>query len=74
VLRLTRGAGAERLEALFNLSDRKQAVPSLGREGAALLFSSESARYSGGRTGPAATELLPYECLAFGPRSVEPLV
>jgi maltooligosyltrehalose trehalohydrolase len=78
VLVLIRGgreaAPGRTLEAFFNLSDRSQALPHEPGRGQELLFSSEARRYLGARQGGGpVTELLPYECLAFGPGSWQTL-
>ncbi len=71
VLEMVRGGRAPEpgrtVQVYFNLTDRPQPYPP--GEGGALLFTSEAARYAGGRreTGRGA-ELLPYECVALGPR------
>jgi maltooligosyltrehalose trehalohydrolase len=55
---------------LFNLGGQPRRIPAEALAGRKLLFTSESARYAGGRAaeaGPSAPEeLLPYECIAFG--------
>jgi maltooligosyltrehalose trehalohydrolase len=68
VLELFRGGrGGGLLQAFFNLTDRPQPAVA-GREGTRVLFCSESARYGGAREGdPAGRELLPFECVAYGP-------
>ncbi len=51
-----------------NLSGEPQALPPTNASSEALLFSSEAARYLGGRADRGRPgELLPYECVAFGP-------
>jgi maltooligosyltrehalose trehalohydrolase len=73
VLELVRGgktAGpGKTAQAYFNLGGQRQRLPEPA-PGQAVLFSSESARYGGGRAGLAvARELLPYECVVFGTAS-----
>jgi hypothetical protein len=72
VLELLRGAestgGANR--ALFNLGDRPRRLPGGVPAGATLLFSSEAPCYGGSRREPGRiAELLPFECVVFGPSS-----
>jgi maltooligosyltrehalose trehalohydrolase len=70
VLHLVRGTGGAEAElhAYFNLTERPQSVPNLVGEGGVVLFSSEAARYQGGRAGGMNVERLePYECIALGP-------
>ncbi len=65
VLELRRG---EAVRAFFNLSGEPQPLPDLGAGPRELLFSSEESRYSGARReGQPVAELLPYECVVFGP-------
>src|SRR5205085_6541972 len=65
VLELRRG---EAVRAFFNLSGEPQPLPGLGAGPREVLFSSEASRYSGARReGAPVTELLPYECVVFGP-------
>ncbi len=72
VLELVRGGGA--LRAFFNLADRSLPLPRT-MPADALLFSSEAPRYLGGRLPESPTgELLPHECLAFGPGQGRPLL
>jgi hypothetical protein len=70
-LRLVRGGrepGAETAEVFFNLTPEPRPVPAGIPAGHALLFSSELARYHGRRASAVAVkELLPFECVAFGP-------
>lgn len=73
VLELIRGGiepqAGRTVQAYFNLSDRYYMYYPVGPTGGdRLLFSSEAARYHGQR-GPGASlmELLPFECLVFGP-------
>lgn len=74
VLELVRGAKApdEAIRALFNLGDRPRRLPGNAPEASALLFSSEAPAYGGPRrgAGPVA-ELLPFECVVFGPPSFQ---
>jgi maltooligosyltrehalose trehalohydrolase len=71
VLELVRGGPAvepgKTVQVYFNLTDRRQPPPRV--EGAEQLFTSEAERYAGARReGARAGELLPFECVAFGPR------
>jgi hypothetical protein len=71
VLELVRGgtepAPGKTVWALFNLGDRPQRV---GASGDAVLFSSEAAQYAGARRETGAIgELMPFECVVFGPDS-----
>ncbi len=71
LLELTRGGGAESVRAVFNLSDCAAPV---GDGGQRVLFSSEAARYGGGRRDVrAVAEVAPFECVAFGPPAYRPL-
>jgi maltooligosyltrehalose trehalohydrolase len=70
VMELIRGGPpefGETLQVYFNLTDRPQPFPgAVG--GTELLFTSESRRYAGARQGAEGSgELLPFECVAFGP-------
>jgi maltooligosyltrehalose trehalohydrolase len=70
VLELIRGGvkpeSGHTVQAFFNLTDATQALPAGGLT--SLLLSSESDRYDGGRRAETdARQLLPFECLAFGP-------
>jgi maltooligosyltrehalose trehalohydrolase len=72
VLELIRGGRVHEpgktAQVYFNLTDRPQPLPPAG-EGQALLFHSEAHRYAGGRQeGTQPGQLLPYECVALGPR------
>jgi maltooligosyltrehalose trehalohydrolase len=75
VLHLIRGGTesdqSDALDIYFNLSDKVQRVHASGPEDVrSLLFSSESKLYLGKRIAQDSnTELHPFECLAFGPRS-----
>jgi hypothetical protein len=52
------------------LTDQVQPLPHAPGKGQELLFSSEMPRYQGARQGGTALqELLPNECVAFGPGS-----
>ncbi len=54
--------------ALFNLGERHHPLPGATLGGQKVLFSSESSRYSGRRQDcRSLDELLPYECVVFGP-------
>ena len=67
LLHLVRGLEGE-LHAYFNLTEQVQALPEGASEGRALLFSSESVRYRGGREAEASLQQLrPYECVVLGP-------
>jgi maltooligosyltrehalose trehalohydrolase len=72
VLEMIRGAGGEQagktVQVYCNLTDAPQALPENAADGAQLLFSSEAAAYGGVRPEPGRVrELLPFECVAFGP-------
>jgi maltooligosyltrehalose trehalohydrolase len=72
ILELVRGAQAnppgQTVHIYFNLSGEAQSLPAANAPPETLLFSSEAARYQGSRTDRSrAVELLPYECVAFGP-------
>jgi maltooligosyltrehalose trehalohydrolase len=72
VLEMIRGAGGEQagktVQVYCNLTDAPQALPENAADGAQLLFSSEAAAYGGPREEAGrAGELLPFECVAFGP-------
>jgi maltooligosyltrehalose trehalohydrolase len=74
-LELIRGAGGESVRILFNLSDRAQPLPSAPEPGDGLLFSSEDRTYGGARAGAGRpAELLPHECVVFGPSSWKTLL
>jgi hypothetical protein len=65
VIELTRGDGEGAVRAYFNLSREEAPLP--GGATGALLFSSESARYFGGRKdGDPVRDLRPSECVVFG--------
>jgi maltooligosyltrehalose trehalohydrolase len=71
VLELVRGAEPTGglIRAVFNLGDRPRRLPGVFAAWSTL-FSSEAARYGGSRcTAELTTELLPFECLVFGPPS-----
>jgi maltooligosyltrehalose trehalohydrolase len=70
LLELRRGEEGAEVRAVFNLGDRPQPLPSGAADGMKALFRSELARYGGGRhqTGSPA-ELVPHECVVFGPPS-----
>ena len=72
LLELVRGAESSggAIRAVFNLGDRPCRLPGGTPAESSTLFSSEAARYGGRRreAGPVA-ELLPYECVVFGPPS-----
>jgi maltooligosyltrehalose trehalohydrolase len=75
LLELERGdsASAQHLDVFFNLGDRPHPLPAL-RDGMRLLFRSEAARYGGAARGPETVgELLPWECVVFGPASWDAL-
>jgi maltooligosyltrehalose trehalohydrolase len=70
LLELVRGGPAvepgKTVKVHFNLSDLRQPLPRV--VGAELLFTSEAERYGGARrAGARPGELLPFECVAFGP-------
>jgi maltooligosyltrehalose trehalohydrolase len=70
VLELVRGGAGKTEEAriFFNLGDRSHPVPGARNEEQRVLFSSEWTRYSGSRRDFHSTdELLPRECVVFGP-------
>jgi maltooligosyltrehalose trehalohydrolase len=75
VLYLVRGAPpGQVLHVFFNLTDRPQGLTRPGGTGDHLLFSSEGSRYAGQRPATDTTgQLLPHECLVFGPAGEEPL-
>jgi maltooligosyltrehalose trehalohydrolase len=78
VLSLIRGGTAFQagvtLLILFNLSDRPAALPYEANPQEGLLFSSEAKQYGGERNlRDSPRNLLPYECLVFGPASWEKL-
>jgi maltooligosyltrehalose trehalohydrolase len=67
LLELVRGAG-EPIRVIFNLDNRPHPLPGGIADGSKVLFSSESVRYGGHRENvQAIEELLPYECIVFGP-------
>jgi maltooligosyltrehalose trehalohydrolase len=69
LLYLERGPqGGEPLRIVFNLSGKPLDLPDVGQANAELLFSSEHSRYHGSRDkANKVRELLPYECLVYGP-------
>jgi maltooligosyltrehalose trehalohydrolase len=68
LLELTRGEGRESIRAVFNLADQAVPAPLEGNGAQQILFSSEAARYGGGRRElHAFGELAPFECAVFGP-------
>lgn len=74
VLELIRGG--QRFEAgttarvFFNLTNELQLLPESKTSSEVLLFSSEAKRYAGPRaTDEPVAELMPHECVAFGPSS-----
>jgi maltooligosyltrehalose trehalohydrolase len=70
LLELRRGGSGEVVHAFFNLSGEAQPLPEGGAYPAEVLFSSEASRYLGGRReGEPVRELLPHECVVFGPPS-----
>ena len=70
VLELERGEEPAAVRAFFNLDDRPQPLPAAVSAGIRMLFSSEAAAYCGGRPDLSRPgELLPFECLVFGPES-----
>jgi len=68
ILELVRGeAGAGSVRALFNFDERPHPLPA-GAAGRGILFSSEATKYGGSREDAGARdELLPFECVVFGP-------
>jgi maltooligosyltrehalose trehalohydrolase len=67
VLELVRGPAGAGLRAWFNLTGDGRSLAGVIPSGSALVFSSEAARYGGGRReGAPPADLLPFECLAFG--------
>ena len=68
ILDLVRGeAGAGSVRALFNFDERPHPLPA-GAPGRGILFSSEATKYGGSRADASALdELLPFECVVFGP-------
>ncbi len=71
VLELVRGAGsADPVHAFFNLGGQTHPLSPLVDRGGTLLFSSEAVAYSGARDQmDHIGEILPYECVVFGPAS-----
>jgi maltooligosyltrehalose trehalohydrolase len=72
VLELIRGGreaeAGKTVHAFYNLTDEPQPLPGGAADGRKLLFSSEAGHYRGGRQDFArAPEVLPMECLVFGP-------
>ena len=68
VLELIRGPAGTPLFAYFNLTDRPRPLGDVPGRNQALLFSSEAGRYLGGRReSQPVGELLPHECVVFGP-------
>jgi hypothetical protein len=72
VLELVRGSrtpeAGQTVQAFFNLSDRPRTLPAIDPSSRKLLFSSELRRYAGSRSGTGEMkELLPHECVVFGP-------
>jgi maltooligosyltrehalose trehalohydrolase len=79
VLEMVRGARTEEtgktVQVYCNLTDETQPLPGAAAEGTRLLFSSEAGRYGGGRTDVVGVrDLLPFECVAFGPANWERFV
>src|SRR5262249_53075421 len=74
VLELVRGGRqpepGKTAQAFFNLTGKPQPLPKPALPEQRLLFSSEARRYQGERReGEPVAELLPYECVVFGPPS-----
>jgi maltooligosyltrehalose trehalohydrolase len=70
LLELVRGEA----RIFFNLAGRAKPLPTKAAGGGAQLFSSEWARYGGGRTDrESINELTAFECVVFGPGSWRPL-
>jgi maltooligosyltrehalose trehalohydrolase len=67
LLHLVRGRGAMgELHAYFNLTEQWQPLPTAAPKGRAMLFSSETVRYHGGRQpGMDLEQLRPYECVVL---------
>jgi maltooligosyltrehalose trehalohydrolase len=76
VLEMIRGAPGEEAgttaQVYCNLTDERQLLPPGAGDSAKLLFTSEARRYGGPRqdAGPG-RELLPFECVVFGPAAWE---
>jgi maltooligosyltrehalose trehalohydrolase len=73
VLELVRGGrkpeAGKTLEIYFNLTDQPQPLPRAARREEKVLFCSEARRYGGARPATGRLgELLPFECVVFGPR------
>lgn len=73
VLELIRGGRAsiagQTVQAFFNLTKESRPLP-IPEPGQVVLFDSEAARYQGRRADDGvASELLPWECVVFGPSS-----
>jgi maltooligosyltrehalose trehalohydrolase len=68
VLEFSRGdlEAGHGVQVFFNLKEQPHALPE-PRAGLGVLFSSESRRYSGEREAGVIRELLPFECVVFGP-------
>ena len=72
VLRLLRGGRdyefGKTIEAVFNLTSQPQRLTDLPHAPQVRLFSSECTRYGGQMSErPSEVELLPYECVVYGP-------
>jgi maltooligosyltrehalose trehalohydrolase len=67
-LQLIRGASSAGrvLRIEFNLMDKRQPLEP-ARPEETMLFSSEAKQYAGARDDTSSMELLPFECMAFGP-------
>jgi maltooligosyltrehalose trehalohydrolase len=71
ILEFVRGEAGKAVHVCCNLTAERQAAPGPA-SGEALLFSSESAGYQGERTQTdSLAQLLPHECLVFGPAGWE---
>jgi maltooligosyltrehalose trehalohydrolase len=65
----TRPEPGQTLTAYFNLGGARRSFPDNAAHRGSLLFSSEDRRYFGEREPGTPAELLPFECVVFGPGS-----
>jgi maltooligosyltrehalose trehalohydrolase len=73
VVELVRGdEHSGRVRILFNLQNEPHPVPPADIDAPRLLFASEARHYEGKRPSSTAVDLLPYECLVWGPARWEP--